>query len=76
VVIPGMGDRSFAGISPEELAVGLPASKLSVVLDNLFKSGGRLNIGQPVKTLLAMGLDESITPGFTFLRNIIDRKSD
>jgi len=75
VVIPGMGDRAFAGISPEELAVGLPASKLSVVLDNLFKSGGHLNIGQPVKTLLAMGLDESITPGFTFLKNKINQKS-
>jgi len=75
VVIPGMGDRAFAGISPEELAVGLPASKLSVVLDNLFKSGGHLNIGQPVKTMLAMGLDESITPGFTFLKNKINKKS-
>ena len=71
VVIPGMGDRAFAGISPEELAVGLPASQLSVVVDNLFKSGGNMNIGQPAKTLLAMGLDESITPGFTFLKNKI-----
>jgi uncharacterized protein (DUF169 family) len=75
VVIPGMGDRSFAGISPEELAVGLPASKLSVILDNLFKSGGHLNIGQPAKTMLAMGLDESITPGFTFLKSKINQKS-
>ncbi|MDO9263877.1 MAG: DUF169 domain-containing protein [Desulfosalsimonadaceae bacterium] len=74
VVIPGMGDRAFAGISPEELAVGLPASQLSVVVENLFKSGGDMNIGQPVKTLLAMGIDESITPGFTFLKNKIRSK--
>jgi len=75
VVIPGMGDRAFAGITPEEMAVGLPASQLSVVMENLFKTGGDLNIGQPAKTLLAMGLDESITPGFTYLKNKINEKS-
>ena len=71
VVIPGMGDRAFAGISAEELAIGIPAAQLSMVVENLFKSGGDMNIGQPVKTLLAMGLNESITPGFTFLRSKI-----
>ncbi len=75
VVIPGMGDRAFAGITPEEMAVGLPASQLSVVVENLFKSGGDLNIGQPAKPMLAMGLDESITPGFAFLKNEINAKS-
>jgi hypothetical protein len=40
-------------------------------VENLFKSGGDMNIGQPVKTLLPMGLDESITPGFTNLKNKI-----
>ncbi|MBC2717433.1 MAG: DUF169 domain-containing protein [Desulfobacteraceae bacterium] len=75
VVIPGMGDRAFAGITPEEIAVGFPVSQLPVVVENLFKCGGYLNIGQPVKTLLAMGLDESLTPGFTFLKNKIKEKS-
>ncbi|RJP91496.1 MAG: hypothetical protein C4518_07900 [Desulfobacteraceae bacterium] len=75
VVIPGMGDRAFAGIGSEELAVGIPAAQLSVVVEHLFKSGGDMNIGQPVKTLLAMGLNESITPGFTFLKNKISAKS-
>ena len=74
VVIPGMGDRAFAGISPEEIAVGIPASQLSTVVDNLFKSGGDMNIGQPLKILLPMGLDESITPGFSFLKNKIKKK--
>jgi len=74
VVIPGMGDRAFAGITPEEMAVGLPTSQLSVVLDNLFKSGGNMNVGQPVKTMLAMGLDESITPGFAYLKEKIGKK--
>jgi uncharacterized protein (DUF169 family) len=75
VVIPGMGDRSFAGITPEEIAVGLPASQLSVVVENLFKSGGNLNIGQPAKSFLAIGLDESITPGFSFLKNNVSKRS-
>ncbi|MHB8090258.1 MAG: DUF169 domain-containing protein [Syntrophales bacterium] len=75
VVIPGMGDRAFAGISPEELAIGLPASLLPTAVENLFKSGGELNIGQPVKTLLPMGLDESITPGFAYLQSKI-KKAD
>jgi len=72
VVIPGMGDRAFAGITPDELALGLPASLLPALVDNLFKSGGDLNIGQPVKTLLPMGLDESITPGFAYLKGKIE----
>ena len=71
VVIPGMGDRAFAGISPEELAIGIPASLLPAVVENLFKTGGEMNIGQPVKTLLPMGLDESITPGFAYLKSKI-----
>jgi uncharacterized protein (DUF169 family) len=73
VVIPGMGDRAFAGITPEELAIGLPTSQLAIVVENLFKSGGEMNIGQPVKTLLPMGLTEDITPGFTFLKNKIKK---
>ena len=75
VVIPGMGDRAFAGIAPDELAVGLPASQLYVVAENLFKSGGEMNIGQPIKTLLPMGLTESITPGFAFLKKKIKKRS-
>ena len=74
VVIPGMGDRAFAGITPEEIAVGLPASLLSMLVEHLFKTGGDLNIGQPARSLLAMGLDESITPGFKFLKDKISQK--
>ncbi len=74
VVIPGMGDRSFAGIHDHEIGIGFPVSMLKAVTENLFKSGGRQNMGQPVKTLLPMGLTESITPGFTFLREKLDKK--
>jgi len=74
VVIPGMGDRAFTGVQDHELAVGIPAKLLPVVMDNLFKSGGRRNMGQPVKPILATGLTESITPGFAFLRKKVDEK--
>jgi len=74
VVLPGAGDRSFAGIMDHEIGIGLPASLLSSVKDNLFKTGGVLNIGMPMKTVLATGLDETITPGFHFLRQKIDEK--
>ena len=71
IVIPGMGDRVFAGIGEHEIGVGLPGALLPTVLENLFKTGGPLNMGQPVKTLLPMGLTESITPGFKFLKEKI-----
>jgi hypothetical protein len=74
VVIPGMGDRAFTGVQDHELAVGIPAKLLPMVMDNLFKSGGRRNMGQPVKPILATGLTESITPGFAFLRKKVGEK--
>ena len=76
VVIPGMGDRAFAGISENEIAMGLPAALLPRVMADLFKTGGAMNIGQPVKTLLPNGLTESITPGFQYLRTIVDGKKE
>jgi uncharacterized protein (DUF169 family) len=74
VVIPGMGDRSFAGIHDHEIGIGFPATMLGMVQENLFKSGGHQNMGQPVKTLLPSGLTESLTPGFAFLREKVDKK--
>ncbi|MDI6797776.1 MAG: DUF169 domain-containing protein [Desulfatibacillaceae bacterium] len=71
VVIPGMGDRSFAGIQDHELAIGMPADLVFYTLENLFKTGGPMNIGYPAKTMLAMHLDENLTPGFKFLWNKI-----
>lgn len=75
VVIPGMGDRTFSGIYDYEIAIGLPARLLFTAVENLFKSGGRLNLGNPVKTLLAMGLTENITPGFKYMREKIEEYS-
>jgi len=73
VLIPGMGDRMFAGVHDHEIGISFPATMLDAVLKNLFKSGGSQNMGQPVKTLLPGGLTESLTPGFTFLREKVDK---
>jgi hypothetical protein len=73
-VIPGMGDRAFSGTSEHEIALGIPATSLSNLTEYLFKSGGNQNMGLPLKPLLAMGLTDSITPGFQYLREIVDSK--
>jgi uncharacterized protein (DUF169 family) len=72
VVLPGMGDRTFSGIYDYEIAIGIPAGLLFTAVEYLFKSGGRLNLGNPVKTLLPTGITESITPGFKYMRQKID----
>ena len=74
VVIPGMGDRAFSGTSESEIALGIPSTLLKSLTEYLFKSGGDKNMGLPVKPLLAMGLTSSITPGFKYLRDIVDNK--
>jgi len=67
VVIPGAGDRSFAGISAHELGIGFPGDLLFYIMENLFKTGGSMNIGFPQKTLMPMDLNEDLTPGFKYL---------
>jgi len=76
LVLPGMGDRSFAAIGAHELALGLPAHSVFAVLENLFKTGGAMNMGYPAKGMLAMDITENITPGFTFLRDKMNAKQD
>ncbi|ABW65988.1 DUF169 domain-containing protein [Desulfosudis oleivorans] len=75
IVIPGMGDRAFAGITPDEIGIGIPAAKFPVVLEDLFKTGGPMNIGMPFKTMIPTNLTEDITPGFAYLKKIVDEKS-
>lgn len=74
IVLPGMGDRAFAGIGDGELALGMPARSLSPLLEHLFASGGAMNMGYPVRTLMPMDITESITPGFQFLREKMNEK--
>jgi len=72
IIIPGMGDRTFAGTFDSEIAIGLPAALLFIIVEHLFMTGGRLNMGQPIKTLLPMSITENVTPGFKFMREKID----
>ncbi len=73
IVIPGMGDRSFAGIQEHEIGVGMPGFLLFYVIENLFKTGGMMNIGWPLKNLIPIHLTENITPGFKYLREKVDK---
>ena len=73
VVIPGMGDRTFSGVHDYEIAIGLPGAMVFIALQNLLKTGGKLNLGIPVKTLLPMSITENITPGFKYMRDKIDK---
>lgn len=73
VVIPGAGDRAFAGISEHELGIGLPAFLLFYVMDHLFKTGKRLNMGFPIRSAIPMDLNERLTPGFKYLRKKMDQ---
>jgi uncharacterized protein (DUF169 family) len=74
IVIPGMGDRSFAGIADDEVAISFPGTLLSTVLEDLFKTGGKMNLGQPAKRILPNHLTEELTPGFKYLRERADEK--
>lgn len=77
VVIPGAGDRSFGAVSEDELAVGMPAHLIFYVMENLFKTGGIMNIGYPMKQILPMNLTEKLTPGFKYLWNkLFDKKQE
>ncbi len=73
VVIPGSGDRSLAGTWDSELAIGIPGFLVFYVLENLFKTGGIMNIGYPMRSLMPTDLDENITPGFKFLSEKMDK---
>jgi hypothetical protein len=46
---------------------------LAETMPYLFKTGGKMNMGLPVKSFLPMGLTESITPGFQYLKDRLDR---
>ena len=72
IVIPGTGDRAFSGVFDYEIAIGLPGALIFDACVNLFKTGGRQNMGMPVRPLLARGIKAKLTPGFDYLRKKLD----
>jgi uncharacterized protein (DUF169 family) len=74
IVLPGAGDRSFAGIQDHELAIGMPSNYVFYLHDNLFKSGKSQGLKFPLRQLIPLELSEKITPGFVYMRELIDKK--
>jgi len=72
IILPGTGDRSFAGIQEDEIGIGIPGFLLFYVMENLFKTGGMLNMGWPLKSLIPIHLTENLTPGFKYLKEKVD----
>ncbi len=74
VFIPGAGDRVFGNCLPHEVGIGIPGELLFYLLENLFRSGGDQNMGYPFNSFVSFSLDENITRGFRFLRDVITQK--
>ena len=71
-VLPGTGDRSFCGIQDWEVGMGLPAEAIFYVLENLFSTGRGQGLKFPLRQVIPR-LHEKITPGFIFMREVIDK---
>ena len=74
VVLPGGGDRAFSLTSDDEIAIGMPGAVLFDVAENLFKSGGEFNLGQPIRAILPTNLTENILPGWVYLKERIEER--
>jgi uncharacterized protein (DUF169 family) len=68
IIVPGSGDHTVAATHETEIAMGMPAELVFKVDQNLFLTGGRLNPGQPAKTMMVMNANENMTPGWPYLR--------
>ncbi len=68
IVIPGFGDHSIAATHPDEIAMGLPAELVFKIDQYLFQTGQHMNVGQPPHTVMLMSGNDSLTPGWPYLR--------
>jgi len=74
IVIPGAGDRVFSGGTQDhELAISFPGKLLFYVMENIFKTGGAMNPGMPLKLHSLTHITEDITPGYRFAKDEIDK---
>ena len=73
IIIPGNGDRSYGGIQDYEIGIGMPADHAFYALENLFKAWKGQGKFIPFKQEFP-NVDERITPGYIYMREIIDRK--
>ena len=56
-----------------ELGIGMPASFIFYVLENLFQTGAGQGLKFPLRQVLPK-LNENLTPGFRYMREVIDKK--
>jgi uncharacterized protein (DUF169 family) len=73
IIVPGNGDRSYGGIQDYEIGIGLPAKHIFYVLKNLLNTDQNKGLELPLRQYLP-SVDEKITPGYIYMREIIDRK--
>lgn len=73
IIIPGNGDRSYGGIHDYEIGMGMPVDFAFYALENLFKAWKGQGKLVPFRQELP-SVDEKITPGYIYLREVIDRK--
>jgi len=76
IVLPGGGDRAFSLTTEDEMAIGIPGHVLFDVDENLFKTGQVFNLGQPIKTVLPIHLDENILPGWVYLKKRLEGRDN
>ena len=75
IIIPGMGDRSFGGIQNDELGIGMPGEFIFYVLENLYQTGAGQGLKFPLRIAIPK-LNENLTPGFKYMREVIDKKHE
>ncbi len=68
VVLPGTGDRTLSMTTEDEMAIGFPSKKLFYIMENLFKSADKFNMGMPSKFMLIDLPDGMGPPAFRFLK--------
>lgn len=73
----GMGDRALRCVEKYEVAMGMPASLVFYTDEYLFKSGGDHNLKHYLENPPDReNINESMLPGWTNVRNLMDKKKD
>lgn len=75
VVLPGTGDRTLSLTKEEEMAIGMPADLIPYVEENLFKAGGKINMGEPAKFFVGSIPKGFGPPAWNFLRRKLKQLS-
>lgn len=72
IVFPGTGDRSFCLIQDHEIGIGMTGKQAIYTDKYLFNTGKRLGLKMPLRQVMPR-LNEKITPGFMYLRELFDK---